>query len=169
MIKGEGMMEEQRPAGAENSPNSELRILTLLRERLTQDSLGLNNLEIGERLGYKGGNIVPMWRSGRTIFPISQLLSLSELVGISLERLLPMWVEQQVDSKCKNKADEAIVAVAERVVTAEEYALVRALRQASSGDQNKGLTAADKDALLACLMRVDGQTGRSSAFTASQV
>lgn len=107
-------------------------------DRLTD----MTNEEIADKLGYSRPNIISMWRTGRTRIPLDRLKPLSDILGVEMITLLPLWLEQYIDKEGYQLVEEA----SKRMVTQDEAELIAVIRD--QNDQTP-LSAEQKAALIA--------------------
>jgi hypothetical protein len=88
---------------------------------------GMTNAEIAAELGYERGNIVAMWRTGKTRIALKPLSGIARLTKTPLETLLPLWLEQY--AREKGVRPQPYLDILSRIVTPAEYRVVEALRR----------------------------------------
>lgn len=94
------------------------------------DRLGMTNEEAAIKLGFRGANLVSMWRTGRTAFPLTRLVQLSKLLGVDLVQLFILWLKQDCARDPKMPAD-LVPALEARIATANEARLLATIRTAT--------------------------------------
>jgi transcriptional regulator with XRE-family HTH domain len=135
--------------------------------------VGMTNEEVAGELGYRAGNIVSMWRTGKTRVPLERLPDIARLMKLDLGVLLPLWFEQYYGDRADGEAMERVLIG--RVVTERESALIRVLREASPtrdpsfhGDIEKAIVAVAfnediRKGVLATLSKATKAPGKKAA------
>ena len=97
--------------------------------------LGMTNEQVAKSLGYARPTIVSMWKTGRTKVTLDALWPLSQLLKVDLGYLLALYFEQYVANSGGGVDHYAeIAALADRIVTEDEMALVQLVREARRGN-----------------------------------
>lgn len=85
--------------------------------------------EIAADLGYNKANIISMFKTGEAKVPLDKLPALSRSLGVDLMLLLRLGIEQLTPDD--NDAWVEITRAFDRVVTENEFEIVKAVREAS--------------------------------------
>ncbi len=93
--------------------------------------------EVGDEMGFEKSNILTMFKTGRTKFPLNRVASFSAVTGTDPEDLLQCVLEEY-----HPEVLDTLNALKGRVLSQSERTMLKALREAKrKADQVKGKTA----------------------------
>ena len=118
---------------------------------------GMTNAEIAADLGYERGNIVAMWRTGKTRIALKPLSGIARLTKTPLEFLFKLWCEQY--TREKGVRAQPYLDMLSRIVTPAEFKHIQSIRDA--GLTCEHLTE-DQDRILSLMLI--GPEGRARLF-----
>lgn len=112
---------------------------------------GMTNEEVAKELGYRSANVLSLWKTGKSRVPLERLPDLARLMKVDLAELLPWWMEQYAPDTSRytaagkpsgvhSKTYEAIREVFDRIATAHESPLLKAIRSGLASAPPRALT-----------------------------
>ncbi len=105
---------------------------------------GMTNWEVAVKLGFKTGNTVSMWKTGKTRVSIERLFEICDLLNVELEELFPLYIEQDLGDK--PLLWNRLLDMLRRMATKGESDALLAIRKALSDAQVIALTPDQKRA-----------------------
>lgn len=92
--------------------------------------VGRPNDEVAKELGYKGGNMISMWRTGLTRVSLERLPDVARLMKIDMAVLLPLWFEQSLGARADYKG--LANTVFKRLAALREVPVLNAIRKVAT-------------------------------------
>lgn len=104
----------------------------------------MTNWEVAEKLNYKAGNVVSMWRTGKTKVALDRMFDIADLLNVKVDTFLPLYFEQDLGDKPAlwNRMQEIL----NRIVEPNEFKVIKALRAKNVNAGN--LTKEQIDAIV---------------------
>jgi hypothetical protein len=91
--------------------------------------VGRSNDDVAStEFGYRQGNLISMWRTGKARIPLEKLPDLARVMKQDIALLMPLWVEQYWGDRDDSK--QLIKMLETRMVTSAEAPVVKTLRAA---------------------------------------
>lgn len=105
----------------------------------------LTNEQVALDLGYTAANVLSLWKTGKSRVPLDRLPGIARLMRIDIAELLPLWIEQHAPDTPRTGVSrttyEQIQEVFERIATAHEAPLLKAIRAGLAANPTRALTA----------------------------
>jgi hypothetical protein len=103
--------------------------------------VGRPNDEVGLELGFKGGNMISLWRTGIAKVSLERLGDVARLMGVDIAILFPLWAEQYLGDKPEFR--NLLNSTFKRLVAVKEVPLLNTTRRVA---KDMGQTVLDFDA-----------------------